>query len=260
MFESVRNQWEANAKHYAGLVSDHGTPHHQKILNPCVEELLGDVAGKKMLDAGCGEGYLTRYYAGKQALMTGIDLSEKLIRIAKEKSTESQPIDYRIANICNMESIDTESFDIVLCNLVILNVPCLSEALSEFNRVLVPEGVLVFSIVHPAFNIYGPGEWELGEKDLRTNRRKGFYFKVDHYTDEKPYERYWRTRKGERFPEPITFYHRTISTYIDSLIATGFRIDALKEPIPKEDDRFFDREKRIPFFMVIKAIKSAAVP
>jgi len=240
---------------YAELIADHGTPHHRRILNPCVERLLGDIKEKRVLDAGCGEGYLTRYYAGKGAHVTGVDLSSNLIEIAKSKNTSDARIDYKVENICHMESITDASFDIVLCNLVILNVPCFRDSLLEFNRILGPEGVLVLSIVHPSFNFYGPGAWEMGEKDTSTGRKRGLFFKVDHYMEEKPYERYWRTQEGKRFPEPITFYHRTLSTYTNGLIQAGFRIEAMEEPMPEGGDEFFEREKRIPFFLVFKAIK-----
>jgi ubiquinone/menaquinone biosynthesis C-methylase UbiE len=146
-------------------------------------------------------------------------------------------------------------FDIVLSNLVLLNVPCLDDSINEFYRVLKVEGVLVFSIVHPAFNFYGPGSWQMGEKNPDTNRREGIYFKVDRYFEEKEYERYWKTKQGETFPEPISFFHRTLSTYLNSLVRAGFHLVEFVEPQPSDDDQFFDRERRIPFFAVFKAMK-----
>lgn len=255
MVDSVRNQWETNARLYAELIADQGTPHHRMILNPCVETLLGDVKDKRMLDAGCGEGYLARYYASEGAYVTGVDISSNLIEIARSKSPDDQRLEYKVQDICQMDAIADETLDIVLCNLVILNVPCLRESLAEFSRVLLPGGILILSIVHPCFNFYGPGEWEMGEKDSSTNRRRGLFFKIDHYADERTYERYWRTQEGERFPEPITFYHRTIATYVHGITDSGFRIDVIEEPLPLSDDDFFEREKRIPFFLVFKATK-----
>jgi hypothetical protein len=116
-----------------------------------------------------------------------------------------------------------------------------------------PGGVLVFSVVHPAFNLYGPGTWETGEKNPTTRRREGLFFKTDRYFEEEEYKRYWRTRDGERFPEPISFFHRTLSTYVRSLIDTGFQITNLEEPRPVSDEDFFEREQRIPFFLVFRA-------
>ena len=256
MDEKFRDQWENNAEAFSGLIDGEGTPHHKKILNPCVEKLLGDVKGKQLLDAGCGEGYLARYYAKKGAEVTAIDLSQRLIETSEQLAErEGVTIDYRVDNVCYIESVPNAEFDIILSNLVLLNVPCIDDAIREFHRVLKVGGVLVFSIVHPAFNFYGPGSWEMGEKNPETKRRDGLYFKVDRYFDEEEYERYWKTKQGDKFPEPISFFHRTLSTYINSLSKAGFRLLEFAEPQPADDDQFFDRERRIPFFAVFKAMK-----
>jgi ubiquinone/menaquinone biosynthesis C-methylase UbiE len=253
--DDLRRQWEENAEFFASLIGNRGTPHHRKILNPCVDSLLGELSGKRLLDAGCGEGYLSRYFAERGARVTGVDFSERLIRNA-EKLTSDVSVDYRVGDICELSALHEQSFDAVLCNLVILNVPCAQDAISEFYRVLDRGGILVMSIVHPAFDFYGPGEWEMGERNEDTGRREGLCFKMDNYFEEQTYERYWRSREGERFPEPITFFHRTISSYFDFLTTAGFEVTKLEEPVPVDKDPFFDRERRIPFFMVFKAVKS----
>jgi ubiquinone/menaquinone biosynthesis C-methylase UbiE len=256
MDEKIREQWERNAEFFSNLIDGEGTPHHRKILNPCVERLLGDVKDKKLLDAGCGEGYLARYYAKKGADVTAIDLSQRLIETS-EQLTESEgiTIDYRVDNVCHIESVPNAEFDSILSNLVLLNIPCIDDAFREFHRVLKVGGVLVFSIVHPAFNFYGPGSWEMGEKNPETKRREGLYFKVDRYFEEEEYERYWMTKQGDKFPEPISFFHRTLSTYLNSLSNAGFRLLEFAEPQPIDEDQFFDRERRVPFFAVFKAMK-----
>jgi ubiquinone/menaquinone biosynthesis C-methylase UbiE len=255
MDSRYQEQWEINAQAFAQLIDNQGTPHHQEILNPCIERLLGNVKGKKLLDAGCGEGYLSRYYAAKGAKVTGVDISEKLIEISRNLTDEADfDASFLVGDVCDLD-IHDNSFDLILCNLVLLNIPCYQDALNEFYRILKPRGVLVFSIVHPAFNFYGLGSWEMGEKDPDTRRRKGLYFKVDHYFEEKEYQRYWRSRQGEKFPVPISFFHRTLSTYYQSLISSGFIVTDLEEPQPITDNQFFERERRIPFFLVFRAIK-----
>jgi ubiquinone/menaquinone biosynthesis C-methylase UbiE len=256
MEDRIREQWEANAEVFADLIAGSGTPHHMHILNPCVERLLGDVSGKKLLDAGCGEGYLARQYVKKGAIVTAVDVSELLITAARKLTVDDgAKIEYRVADVCNLDPIPDAEFDLVLSNLVLLNIPCLDDALREFYRVLRRGGHLVFSVVHPAFDFYGPGKWEMGEKDPSTGRRRGKYFKIDHYFEEREYERYWMTRKGDRFPAPISFFHRTLATYLNALSRARFRLVDFREPQPVADDPFFDRERRIPFFAVFKAVK-----
>lgn len=53
-------------------------------------DLLGDITGHTVLDAGCGEGYLTRALAARGAQVTGIDLSPRLIALARERDPEGE--------------------------------------------------------------------------------------------------------------------------------------------------------------------------
>lgn len=254
MTDPLYQQWEANADAFAQLIHDKGTPHHREILNPCIEQLLGTVQGKRFLDAGCGDGYLSRVYAKKGAKVVGVDFSPNLIAMSRKKS-EGFDIEFLVGNICHLDTLVDSQFDCILCNLVLLNVECLDKALQEFHRVLQPGGFLVFSVVHPAFNVYGPGRWKMGKKDSETGRRKGLFFVNDNYFGEKEYQVRWKSRGGEGFPQKFSFFHRTLETYMKSVIRTGFRVTAFEEPHPLSDDIFFDRERRIPFFLVIKAEK-----
>lgn len=78
---------------------------------------------------------------------------------------------------------------------------------------------------------------------------------ITDYFMEKEYQVRWKTRKGDEFPQPFSFFHRTISTYVNTLVRTGFRLTAFEEPSPESKEGFFDRERRIPFFLVIRAEK-----
>ena len=254
MTDRFRSQWQANADVFAQLINGKGTPHHHEILNPCIERLMGEVNGLRILDAGCGEGYLSRYYAKKSADVIGVDFSPTLIEKC-QTHTEQTMARFQVGNLCKLDNLKDASFDIVLCNLVLLNLECLKECLHEFHRVLRPKGFLVFSVVHPAFNVYGPGHWELGEKDTQSGRRQGKHFVMDEYFAEKEFKVRWKTRTGEGFPQEFSFFHRTIGTYVNALFRARFRLTAFEEPQPPNDQPFFDRERRIPFFLVIKAEK-----
>lgn len=254
MTDRFWTQWQDNAKAYAELIEGMGTPHHREILNPCIEQLMGQVMGCRILDAGCGEGYLSRFYSKKGASVVGVDFSKNLIEIAKHETAGLQ-VEFKEGDLCNLKDFGGQEFDIVLCNLVLLNLECLTESLREFHRVLRPNGFVVLSIVHPAFNVFGPGRWKLGDKNPQSRRREGQYFVTGDYFLEKEFQAYWKTRAGEEFPQPFSFFHRTISTYVNAIIQTGFRLLEFKEPQPKSDDKFFDRERRVPFFLVIKAEK-----
>ncbi len=254
MTDRFRSQWQDNAEVYAKLINETGTPHHRAILNPCIETLMGDVQGRRILDAGCGEGYLSRLYAKKGAIVMGVDFSENIIKISKSHSDDVS-VEFKVGDLCDLQDFSDAEFDVILCNLVLLNLECLEASLREFHRVLQPKGFLIFSVVHPAFNVYGPGYWELGEKKSKSRRRIGRHFVMTDYFSEKEFQVQWKTRNGKKFPQPFSFFHRTVSTYVNSLLQTGFRLLAIEEPRPVSDDAFFDRERRVPFFLVLKAGK-----
>jgi 2-polyprenyl-3-methyl-5-hydroxy-6-metoxy-1,4-benzoquinol methylase len=255
MTDRFTSQWQANADVFAQLINGKGTPHHREILNPCIERLMGEVEGCCILDAGCGEGYLSRFYAKKGAEVVGVDFSPALIELC-QTHPENTTARFQVGNLCKLDNLTDSSFDIILCNLVLLNLECLKETLYEFYRLLRPKGVLIFSVVHPAFNVYGPGHWELGEKDMQSGRRRGTHFVIDEYFLEKEFKVRWKTRGGEEFPQEFSFFHRTIGKYVNALLEAQFRLTKFEEPQPIKNLSFFDRERRIPFFLVIKAEKT----
>jgi|GEM_PF-6976981 len=67
------------------------------ILTPLLAQ-LGDVTGQDVLDAGCGEGYLSRILAARGARVTGVDLSPRLVELAGQKASPG-PIEYRVGDL-----------------------------------------------------------------------------------------------------------------------------------------------------------------
>jgi len=74
--------WNEVADSYSADLQD-GKSDLAMIYQPSIDELLGNVCGKRILDAGCGEGYYSRELASKNALVAGIDGSKSMIAIAE---------------------------------------------------------------------------------------------------------------------------------------------------------------------------------
>ena len=93
------NPWEQYADAYAQWLARRTPP---KIAGDGILarllELLGALDGKVVLDAGCGEGLLARILAARGAHVTGIDLSPRLIELAREQDGDGA-IDYRVADL-----------------------------------------------------------------------------------------------------------------------------------------------------------------
>ena len=105
-----------------------------------VLEMLGTLAGRKILDIGCGPGLMTEPLAGTNSL-TGLDISFEMLRLARK---ESSPVQGRA---CSLPFHDS-SFDFVLAIESIQHSPDPVPFLQEMIRVTRPGGELVFSSLH----------------------------------------------------------------------------------------------------------------
>src|SRR5215216_4537317 len=106
-------------------------------LVPHTFALLGEVAAKKVLDVGCGEGGYTRMLASKGACVTGIDGSARLIEIAKQRAEkENLDIVYKVRNANSLYDLKEESFDIALAAMSLMDVEDYRGAIAEIHRVL----------------------------------------------------------------------------------------------------------------------------
>src|SRR5882762_10601776 len=76
------SRWDANASFWVQIIREHRDKYRNELTDPAMLHLIGEPAGLEILDAGCGEGYLSRILAKKGANATGIDSSTKLIEAA----------------------------------------------------------------------------------------------------------------------------------------------------------------------------------
>jgi SAM-dependent methyltransferase len=251
----VGEAWDRFADTWNDRYSEFGDKNRQYLIDPCVFRVLGDVEGRRVLDAGCGNGYLSRLLSRKGAEVVGVDLSKRFIEIA-ESLEQKKPlgIEYRVGSVCDLSMLDDCSFDFVVCNIVLDDLQDLDRAGREVYRVLKVGGKLVFSILHPCFTSPPVHGWVREPVDTH---RKGewLYWKVDRYFERSVGE--WRY-----YDHPSLYsFHRPLSDYMKLLLENGFRITDFEEPVPDEKDveehyrQFGDECDRIAWFLVVGAEK-----
>ncbi|HEX9406551.1 MAG TPA: class I SAM-dependent methyltransferase, partial [Thermoanaerobaculia bacterium] len=121
-------------------------------LLPLMLRMLGDVAGRTILDLGCGEGGYSRELARRGARVTGVDGSERLVTVARERAhSERVDVQYVCANASALQDIGNESFDFVVAAMSLMDVEDYPAAVREAYRILVAGGELLMSITHPCF-------------------------------------------------------------------------------------------------------------
>jgi ubiquinone/menaquinone biosynthesis C-methylase UbiE len=108
----------------------------------------GTYRRNSVLDAGCGTGYLSKKLCDEGALVTGIDLSERMIDIARAKYPD---VEFRVDSCSELATIDDEFCDMVIANYVLMDTPDLRGTMRAFHRVLRPNGVAVLVFSHPCF-------------------------------------------------------------------------------------------------------------
>jgi 2-polyprenyl-6-hydroxyphenyl methylase/3-demethylubiquinone-9 3-methyltransferase len=108
-----------------------------------------DLKGKRVLDIGCGGGILAESLAREGAEVTGIDQGEKVIKIAKLHSLESQlNINYEQINIENFIKKNKHKFDVITCLEMLEHVPDPASVIKACSQILKPDGKLFLSTIN----------------------------------------------------------------------------------------------------------------
>lgn len=110
---------------------------------------LFPVAGKKALDVGCGGGILAEALARKGALVTGIDLAEKSLSVAKLHGLESGVnVRYEFSSAEDLAESEANSYDLVCCMEMLEHVPEPSEVIAACATLAKPGGRVFFSTIN----------------------------------------------------------------------------------------------------------------
>ncbi len=210
------NPWDAIAQLYHDFEGESGDALRQFVVDPCLQELLGDYQGLALLDAGCGNGYWSRRLALTAKQVVAMDASATLIGIAAAQVNPGH-IRFVQADLSLSLPFADSSFDRILSSLVLQYLPSLDSCLREFARVLKPDGTAVLAWQHPFYEAYfhRPGEASSTGPFVAT----ASYF-----------DRVAIQQKIMRGQATETIYHRTLADYLTSFGAAGFQLQELREP------------------------------
>ena len=209
-----------------------------------LEKLLPDFSGKRVLDLGCGYGWHCAYAAQHgAAAVLGTDLSEKMLATAQAKNGAPQ-ITYRRSAMEDLAFPDG-SFDVILSSLALHYVRDFVPLVERIVRWLTPGGHFIFSVEHPVFTAYGSQDWYYGPEG------EILHFPVDNY--------YYEGKRDAVFlGEHVVKYHRTLTTYLNTLLEQGLVLRHVVEPQPPEnmlDLPGMRDEMRRPMMLLVSADK-----
>lgn len=239
--DSSTRAWNTLGKEWFELAQTGESRVH--FIMPYTLAKLGDVAGKKILDLGCGEGGYSRALAKKGAQVVAVDCSEPAIQYAKEQAEkEKLEIRHYIRNSNNLFEIEDNSFDIVLCSMMLMDCEDFEGSVAEAARVLKTGGLLFASVLHPCFD--GNHEYGIGRQGSGLDRQ----VVVMNYFEPKTWEApLWRGKT------PVVWRHRTMQEYVETFSKCGLTITGLFEPCPTDEQAEISVNiawlKKIPLYL-----------
>lgn len=210
-----------------------------------LKKILPNFENKRVLDLGCGYGWHCKYAISHgAAYVLGTDISNKMLEIANEKNSYPN-IEYQCIAMEDLE-FAKNSFDCVISSLAFHYVEDFEKLVKKISTWLQQEGEFVFSVEHPVFTSYGNQDWYYQEGIA-------LHFPVDNYY-------YEGKREAIFLGEKVTKYHRTLTTYLNSLLQNGFELQHVIEPQPPKEllnIPEMKNEMRRPMMLLVAARKKA---
>jgi 2-polyprenyl-3-methyl-5-hydroxy-6-metoxy-1,4-benzoquinol methylase len=223
---------EAYAEMVAGREAD---PARDLALAPLLAE-MGDVAGLRTLDAACGEGYLARILARRGAIVTGADLSARLIALAERRAaaTPDDPtIRYLVADLSQSPPATLGRFSLAASHMALNDIADERGFFRTIGEAVAPGGRFILSLNNPYSFV------------LRGHTHD--YFAAGKYS----------YRGMAEQGVAVSFHQRTLAQYLDAAFAAGWWLRRLID-VPTPEGSFTRRADTLlpvgygfPFFMIL---------
>lgn len=221
---------------FAGAYDSHArtSPYNALYDRPALLDLAGDIAGRRVLDAGCGPGICAAGLVARGAHVTAFDESPEMVRLAQDRlGTDVEVRRHRLGD--RIDWLADASVDLVIMALVLHHVSDRVGALRELARVLSPDGRLVLSTTHPT------RDWL---------HRGGSYFTSE--LVEETWQQDWA----------VQYWRQPLEGWCAEFAAAGFAIEHIVEPRPADTmadshPEVHDRLSEQPGFIAFRLMKRA---
>jgi len=180
---------------------------------PWLIRRVREVRPKRLLDAGCGSGYITAQLVTGTDYCCGVDASRKSIALAREKY-RATGIQFSLSPIADFHA--DVPFDLCVSMMALTSDPTWLASVQKIHSLLVPSGLFLIMISHPCF---WPKYWGY-QSEPWFNYNKEIYIEHDF------------SISLVKSMGKTTYIHRPLTQYYDGLIEAGFTVEKLEEPYP----------------------------
>jgi 2-polyprenyl-3-methyl-5-hydroxy-6-metoxy-1,4-benzoquinol methylase len=201
--ERIIRSWHVNAEPWADAVRSRRIASRKLVTDQAVIDAVNSVAPRRVLDVGCGEGWLARALSRSGIQVVGIDVVPALVA----EATRSGGGDFRVHAYEDLAArrLDAGLFDAVVCNFSLLGQESVETLVAATNHYLRPAGSVIIQTLHPVAAC-GSLPYEDGWRDGSWN---GF---------------------GAEFRDPPPWYFRTLESWHALLRRCRLEVVELREP------------------------------
>src|SRR3954470_4693680 len=232
----MSNGWELSAQPWIDSMDDRSDWGHEHVLDPVMLARVAAGRYQRALDVGCGEGRFCRLLKSAGVTAVGLDPTAQLLDVARQRDPTG---DYRMGVAERLE-FESESFDLVVSYVTLVDIVDFRTAIREMARVLKPGGSLLVANLNGFTSAGAVQGW------VRDDEGRRMHFPVDRYLDEFPF---WLEWAGIR----IENWHRPLAAYMAAFLGSGLQLAFFSEPDSVSGQPLRrDDYRRVPWFVVME--------
>lgn len=250
---TITNVYDRNAGSYDQSYDSGLSIDNRFIEWPAIKKLVKKTSGKKLLDIGCGSGRHLEHYQKMGFDCSGIDISSEMIKLAQQRNPTAK------LTVGSMQKLpfSKNSFDVVTSSLA-FHYGDFNRILKEVNRVLKPNGIIIFSTTNPyddAREKITVGDYKVSAWGKVKNLKTGEQTFLGNYFETNQRSAYW---KNKGFT--VEWKHSTFQQIIQALAKNHFFIQEFIEAKPvkkakKINPQRFEYTSKNPVIVLFKAKK-----